>query len=182
MGFVGKTIAGYKIEKRIGKGGMGSVYLGKNTITNRSAAIKVVNLDAGPKDEMALRFQREAKLHALVGRHSNIIYLINYLAEDNHYIFLEYFESVELGKIIGRKTGPIPHERAIPICKQILSGISRLHEMGMIHRDIKPSNILINKQDDIKIADFGIAKEVSSIKKKKFLKLMQIIIVSLKLI
>ena len=154
MNLIGKTIHGYKIQKRIGQGGMGSVYLAKHTTLEKELAIKVVNLESENDSEMALRFKREAKLHARLGRHSNIIELENYIAEDHHYIFMEYFKSVELATVIGKQTGPMPHERAMPIFKQILSGIGHTHDAGIIHRDIKPPNILINKKDGIHLRQF----------------------------
>ena len=162
MNIIGKTIHGYKIQKRIGKGGMGSVYLAKHTTLEKEVAIKIVNLGSDNDSEMALRFKREARLHLSLGRHPNIIELENYIVEDNHYIFMQYFESVELATVIGKQTGPMPYKRAMPIFKQILSGIGHTHDVGIIHRDIKPPNILINNNDEIKIADYGIAIQSSS--------------------
>ena len=162
MSIIGKTITGYKILKRIGKGGMGLVYLAEHTTLDKQAAIKVIDKKLIPDTDFQIekRFKREAVLHSKLGRHPKIIELFNYIHEDNYfYILMEYFESVELATVIGKQTGPIPHERAIPIFKQILRGISHAHKRGIIHRDIKPSNILINKDDKIKIVDFGIAIE-----------------------
>ena len=155
---IGKTITGYKILKRIGKGGMGSVYLAKHTTLDKHAAIKVIDKKYSSDPEIKKRFKREAVLHSKLGRHNKIIELYNYIREDDYYyILMEYFESVELATVIGKQTGPIPHNRAVPIFKQILDGIGHGHSRSIIHRDIKPSNILLNKDDEIKIADFGIA-------------------------
>ena len=162
MSIIGKTITGYKILKRIGKGGMGLVYLAEHTTLDKQAAIKVIDKKLIPDTDFQIekRFKREAVLHSKLGRHPKIIELFNYIHEDNYfYILMEYFESVQLATVIGKQTGPIPHERAIPIFKQILQGMSHAHKRGIIHRDINPSNILINKDDKIKIVDFGIAIE-----------------------
>jgi serine/threonine protein kinase len=162
MSIIGKTITGYKILKRIGKGGMGLVYLAEHTTLDKQAAIKVIDKKLIPDNDFQIekRFKREAVLHSKLGRHPKIIELFNYIHEDNYfYILMEYFESVELAIVIGKQTGPIPHKRAIPIFKQILQGIGHAHKRGIIHRDIKPSNILIDKDDKIKIVDFGIAIE-----------------------
>jgi serine/threonine protein kinase len=158
MRMIGKTITGYKILKRIGKGGMGSVYLAKHTTLDKHAAIKVIDKKYSSDPEIKKRFKREAVLHSKLGRHNKIVELYNYIHEDDfYYILMEYFESVELATVIGKQTGPIPHNRAVPIFKQILDGIGHGHSRSIIHRDIKPSNILLNKDDEIKIADFGIA-------------------------
>jgi|TARA_B100000315_G_scaffold256683_1_gene303207 serine/threonine-protein kinase len=130
MAMIGKKITGYKIVKRIGVGGMGTVYLGKHTTLDRQAAIKVIDKKQAADQELQIekRFRKEAVLHSKLGRHSKIIELFNYIKEDSYfYILMEYFESVELSTVIGKQTGPMVHERALPIFIQILQGIGHAH-------------------------------------------------------
>lgn len=162
--YIDKTIGGYTIKKFIAKGGMGSVFYAKHPHLKERApvAIKVLHrhlLDTGNLKE---RFRREANIQARL-RHKSLIKLLEYLEDEQDcYIIMEYFKSKSLSDIIGRQTGPMPSERAVPIFKQILEGIEYAHDNNIIHRDIKPSNILIGKDDIVKITDFGIAKMVGN--------------------
>jgi len=160
--YIDKTIGGYTIKKFIAKGGMGSVFYAKHPVlkTRAPVAIKVLHrhlLDTGNLKE---RFRREANLQARL-RHKSLVKLLEYLEDEKDcYIIMEYFKSKSLSDIIGRQTGPMPSEKAVPIFKQVLEGIKFAHDNNIIHRDIKPSNVLVDKNDIVKITDFGIAKAV----------------------
>ena len=123
--YINKEIGGYKIEKFIAKGGMGSVYLAKHPILTQKppVAIKVLHRHLIETGNLKQRFRREANLQARL-KHNSLIQLHEYIEDRNDcYIIMEYFDSISLSDIIGKKTGPMPSKRAIPIFKQILEGV-----------------------------------------------------------
>ena len=150
--YIGRKIGGYKIDKFIAKGGMGSVYLAKHPILAEKppVAIKVLHSHLVETSNLKARFRREAQLQSGL-KHDSLIQLHQYIEDKNDcFIILEYFESKSLSEVIGRQTGPMPSDRAIPIFKQILEGVQYAHEQNIIHRDIKPSNILLVKMMKLK--------------------------------
>ena len=157
---IGREILNYKIEKILGEGGMGTVYLAKHTkIPNRVSAIKVLKSNFLKNENLKNRFLREMKIMADM-THENIIKLEQF-DEDGFgmYLIMEYFDGLEIDDYLKNKIGVFPEEKAIPIMIQILSAFSFAHNKGVVHRDIKPANILIDREaTKIKILDFGIAK------------------------
>ncbi|HHV37555.1 MAG TPA: SUMF1/EgtB/PvdO family nonheme iron enzyme [Candidatus Cloacimonetes bacterium] len=155
----GTILRDYKIEDLLGEGGMGTVYLAKDSVNDRYVAIKELNLILKADSELVKRFRNEAKLQAKLS-HENIVSLYSFFEQDGrYYMAMEYAEGRTLKEVI-RKTGPIPEARAISILKQVVSALKYAHDMGIIHRDIKPSNIILDDNDQIKILDFGIARVV----------------------
>ena len=152
-------VAGYRLHHELGRGGMGVVYLARHEVLDRPpVAVKMLYDTLSNDTEIQQRFRREAKLMASFD-HPRLVKLLEYVEKDEKfYIVMEYFPGRSLEKIIGREVGPMSYERAIPIFRQILDGVSFLHDNNIIHRDIKPSNILVDEDDNIKITDFGIAK------------------------
>ncbi len=157
---IGREILNYKIEKILGEGGMGTVYLAKHTkIPNRVAAIKVLKSNFLQNENLKKRFRREMEIMAGMS-HENIIKLDQF-DEDGlgMYLIMEYFDGLEIDDYLKNKIGVFPEEKAIPIMIQILKAFSFAHSKGIVHRDIKPANILVNQDaTTIKILDFGIAK------------------------
>jgi serine/threonine protein kinase len=157
---IGREILNYKIEKILGEGGMGTVYLAKHTkIPNRVSAIKVLKSNFLQNENLKNRFRREMEIMAGMS-HENIIKLDQF-DEDGlgMYLIMEYFEGLEIDDYLKNKIGVFPEEKAIPIMIQILKAFSFAHSKGIVHRDIKPANILVNHDaSKIKILDFGIAK------------------------
>lgn len=150
-------IRDYKIIKKLGEGGMGTVYLAKDEMLERNVAIKVLSPLLTKDPHFTERFRHEAKVQASL-IHSGIVGLYNYFQEkDNYCMVMEYVEGDTLKHIIST-TGPIPEQKAVWILSQMLEAVGFAHKKGIIHRDIKPSNILLNKDDAVKILDFGIAK------------------------
>ncbi len=150
-------IRDYKIIKKLGEGGMGTVYLANDVMLERKVAIKVLNPLLTMDTHFTERFRQEAKVQASL-IHPNIISLFNYFQDDTNYcMVMEYADGETLKHLIAGK-GPIPEQRAIWIMTQILEALGFAHKRGIIHRDIKPGNILITKDDTVKILDFGIAK------------------------
>ncbi len=152
-----EQIRDYKIVKKIGEGGMGTVYLASDTMLERNVAIKVLNPLLTKDSQFTDRFRHEAKVQASL-IHPNIVTLYNYFREgDNYCMVMEYVEGVTLKQLI-TNTGPLPEQKILWVLNQILEAVGFAHKKGIIHRDIKPSNILLTDDNIVKILDFGIAK------------------------
>jgi serine/threonine protein kinase len=171
-----ETIIGsYRIEERIGRGGMGVVYRGHHTKLPREVAIKSINPRAGDHDLRSLRhrFEREAYIQSQLD-HPGIVKIYDYIvAEQTYYIVMEYVEGRSLAQLLKQEGGPLKPERALALFDQILTAVVYAHTFtyqdqdgaahrGIIHRDLKPPNILVTPDDVIKITDFGIVKVVGS--------------------
>ncbi len=151
-----QTIAHYRIQAKIGAGGMGEVYRATDTRLNRDVAIKVLPEALARDPERMARFEREAKVLASLN-HPNIASIYG-LEESNgsRALVMELVEGPTLAERI--KKGRLPLEEALPIAKQIAEGLEYAHERGIIHRDLKPSNVKLTPEGQIKILDFGLAK------------------------
>ena len=157
----GRTLNGrYKIQSLIGTGGMAAVYLAKDLILERLVAIKVLRLDFRQNDDAMRRFRREA-LSATQLIHPNIVGVYDVgQSQEMNYIVMEYVEGTDLKDYVRQKGALHPIE-AVRIMMQIVSAIAAAHQNRIIHRDIKPQNILIDKEGNVKITDFGIAVALS---------------------
>ena len=152
-----EQIRDYKIVKKIGEGGMGTVYLASDTMLERNVAIKVLNPLLTKDSQFTDRFRHEAKVQASL-IHPNIVTLYNYFREeDNYCMVMEYVDGITLKHLI-TNTGPLPEQKVVWVLNQILEAVGFAHKKGIIHRDIKPSNILLTGDNTVKILDFGIAK------------------------
>jgi serine/threonine-protein kinase len=150
------VIGPYKVEREIARGGMGIVYLARDTRLDRSVAIKALPDDFASDPERLSRFEREAKLVASLN-HPNIAGIHGLEeADGRRYLALELVEGESLAERLAR--GPLPIGEAVDICLQIATGIEAAHEAGVIHRDLKPGNVLVTSGDQVKIVDFGLAK------------------------
>ena len=159
---IGKQILSYKIESVLGEGGMGTVYLGVHTQLGRKVAVKMLHPNLSKNASLRERFKNEAS--ALAHLHQpNIVTLFDYYeSEEGLFLVMEYVDGMELADHINNVSGPIDEKSAIHYFSQILEAFSYAHNKKVVHRDIKPSNILITKENDIKIMDFGIAKIMDS--------------------
>ncbi|HKR62196.1 MAG TPA: serine/threonine-protein kinase, partial [Thermoanaerobaculia bacterium] len=155
------AIPGYRIERRLGEGGMGAVYLAEEIALSRRVAIKVVSDRIARDAEVRARFLREARLLATV-EHPNVVRVYTFgSVEDRPYLVMEYVEGETLAERIQR-TGPMPIDDALHILREIIDALAGAWEKQVIHRDIKPSNVLFDKRGRLKVADFGLAKGVAS--------------------
>ncbi|HSQ59310.1 MAG TPA: protein kinase [Acidobacteriota bacterium] len=152
----GSSIGPYRIEREIGRGGMGVIFLAQDTRLGRAAAIKALPEDvAGDPDRLA-RFEREAKALASL-THPNVAGIYGLEESGGHrYLALEYVEGESLAERLAR--GPLSIPETIDIALQIAAGIEAAHEAGIIHRDLKPANVVITSADQAKVLDFGLAK------------------------
>lgn len=152
----------YEIEKELGRGGMGAVYLATDKRLDRKVAIKVLSLSQGEdsevsNEEVVKRFQREAKAIAKLN-HPNIVNIFDIGEEDGcYYMVMEFLEGNSVGNILKYKKNISP-SLAISITMQVCSALDYAHENGITHRDIKPDNIMLSKKGVAKLTDFGIAQ------------------------
>jgi eukaryotic-like serine/threonine-protein kinase len=151
------TAKRYVIVKEIGRGGMGVVYQGKDKHLNRVIAIKVLPKHISDNPKMIKRFAAEARSAAQL-THSNIVTLYDFQqAGGRSFITMEYVDGITLKKLMGM-VDVLPIVKSLKIIYQCCQGLDYAHKKGIIHRDIKPSNIMINKQNIVKVMDFGLAK------------------------
>lgn len=154
---IGADISHYNIKKKIGEGGMGVVYLAEDKHLHRKCALKLLSPKSGFNEEVKRRFEREAQSIAAIN-HANIITIYE-LGDYNGmpYIVMEYIDGYSLRDLLKEKS-KIPLNDAVSIMRQICQGLSKAHFAGIIHRDLKPENILLDKENKVKILDFGLAK------------------------
>ena len=153
---IGKTLSQYEVQSLLGVGGMGEVYLARDTKLGRSVAVKVLLDAVASHADRIARFEREAKLLASLN-HPNIAALYGMeQADGKHFLVMELIEGETIAERLRR--GPMPVEEAIGIARQISEALEAAHEKGVVHRDLKPANIKINPSDVVKVLDFGLAK------------------------
>ena len=169
-----RVLAGrYMLERRIGRGAMGQVYLAKDTkFDNRKVAVKTVRQDILSSDDLQegeaiVRFEREAQAAASI-QHPHTVSVTDFgESEDGvFYLVMEYVEGETLHKLL-RREGTLPIRRAVGLLRQIADGVEAAHEIGILHRDLKPANIFLMQKSRsgdgfIKVGDFGLAKIVSN--------------------
>ena len=147
----------YEIEREIGRGGMGVVYLARDKQLDRKVALKFLGTLVDNNEEYRQRFVREAKTAAKIN-HPNIVAIYDISASQGKaYIAMEFVEGMSLHKYIEKK-GKLPAREAINYMAQACAALYSLHSCGIVHRDIKPDNIIIGKGGLIKLMDFGLAK------------------------
>ena len=158
MNTVESSLGGrYRLEKELGRGGMGVVYLARDVQLDRPVALKFLGSLIDNSDEFRQRFVREAKAAAKIS-HPNIISIYDISASvGKAYIAMEFVDGPNLHRYTQQK-GKIDPREAVNIIAQACSALSAIHEAGITHRDIKPDNILIGKGGLVKLTDFGLAK------------------------
>jgi serine/threonine-protein kinase len=153
---IGERVGDYEVQALIGAGGMGRVYKARNIISNREEAMKVLLPDLTSERELAARFMMEIRTLATLD-HPNIAQLRTAFQFQNQLVMImEFVEGVTLEKLGSEMA--IPTDRMIDFATQALSALSFAHTHGVIHRDIKPANIMITTHGQVKLMDFGIAK------------------------
>jgi Tol biopolymer transport system component len=152
----GATIGPYKVDREIGRGGMGVIFLAQDTRLGRTVALKALPEDVAADPDRLQRFEREARVLASLN-HPNIaaIYGLEE-SEGRRYLALEHIEGETLADRIAR--GPLPLSETLDVCIQIASGMEAAHDAGVVHRDLKPANVMITSADHVKVLDFGLAK------------------------
>jgi len=157
MSLIGSVIGDYKIQRKVGAGGMGVVYQGLHVRLEQRVAIKDLAPELASNQEMRRRFIREARIQAQLN-HPHVVNVHNLLEHQGHLLLvMEFVEGKTLDKLI-QEQGALPYEKAVNICRQVLEALSFMHSKGVIHRDLKPGNIMITEEGRVKVTDFGIAK------------------------
>ncbi|HEV3091240.1 MAG TPA: Stk1 family PASTA domain-containing Ser/Thr kinase [Candidatus Cybelea sp.] len=150
----------YRLDGKLGEGGMATVYCGTDILLRRRVAIKVLREQYAADEEFVRRFYQEAESAAKLS-HPNIVNTFDVGRQDHTYfIVMELVDGATLAEIIAAD-GKLPEPVAIDYAAQIASGLAYAHRQGLLHRDIKPANILVTKDDVVKLSDFGIARAVS---------------------
>jgi serine/threonine-protein kinase len=151
-----ERIAHFRIDGKLGQGGMGVVYRATDERLRRTVALKVLRPEAIGDDKATMRFLREARAAAAI-THPNVatVYEVGE-ADGVVYIAMELVEGLTLRKRISQRKPGI--NEALRIARDIARGLARAHEAGVVHRDLKPDNIVVTKDDEMKILDFGLAK------------------------
>jgi serine/threonine protein kinase len=154
----GHTLSFYEILGPLGAGGMGEVYLARDTRLDREVAIKVLPEELADDEERLRRFEREAKTLASLN-HTNIagIHGIDQV-DDICFIAMELVPGEDLSQRLDR--GALPVSEALDVCRQIAEGLEVAHEAGIVHRDLKPANVRITPGGVVKVLDFGLAKPI----------------------
>jgi eukaryotic-like serine/threonine-protein kinase len=151
----------YRITRKLGAGGMATVYLAEDQELGRRVAIKILNERHANDEQFVERFRREAKNAAGLS-HPNVVSVYDRgEAEGTYYIAMEYVEGRTLKDLIVRR-GPSPIPIAIDYTRQILQALRFAHRAGIVHRDIKPHNVIVDSEGRVKVADFGIARAGTS--------------------
>lgn len=163
MNIEGKLLGNrYEIIKKIGNGGMATVYKAKDKVLKRNVAVKILRDEFTTDEEFIKRFEGEAQSAARL-THANIVSIYDVGVEGNlYYIVMELIQGKTLKEIILEEEGPLPWKWSLNIAIQIASALEVAHRNNIIHRDIKPHNIMITEDGVAKVTDFGIAKAVSN--------------------
>ena len=157
-----KQLGRYTIERKLGKGGMGTVYLARHALLRRPTAVKVLNTDRSDAEAVA-RFEREVQVSSSLSHPNTIeIYDYGYTPAGTFYYAMELLRGITIGTCI-ENDGPQPEARVLECMKQACASLAEAHARGLIHRDLKPSNIMLCEMggvlDYVKVLDFGLVRQ-----------------------
>jgi serine/threonine-protein kinase len=161
-----RKLGPYQLNKRLGAGGMGEVYLAEHMLLKRPCAVKLIRPDRAGNPTELRRFEREVKATAAL-THPNTIQVFDYgTAEDGTFYYaMEYLPGLNLEQLV-EQHGPLPPARAVHLLRQLCGALQEAHAAGLIHRDIKPGNVIVGvrggRHDVAKLLDFGLARAVSA--------------------
>jgi serine/threonine-protein kinase len=158
---VGQQLGPFAVEKELGSGAMGAVYLARYTKTNQRVAVKIMAPGLGCNEKALERFEREAEILKKL-RHPNIVRLFGHgRFHGTPYYAMEYIEGESLDRVMQRR-GRFPWEEVVGLGQQLCDALQEAHQQGIIHRDLKPSNLMLLPNGTLKLTDFGIARDLSS--------------------
>ncbi len=150
----------YTLDREIGRGGSGAVWLGRDDVLGRQIAVKRIGLPPGALEADVQRAQREAHLSARV-IHPNVVAVYDFVEDgDLHWLVMEYVDGPNLAQIV-RDRGALPPDEAARILGRVADALAAAHAVDVVHRDVKPSNVLVGSDDVVKLSDFGIARAVA---------------------
>src|SRR5215211_2534219 len=155
---LGRVVAGYQIQERIGRGGMGLVYRAEHINLRRRAAIKIIAPELAEASGFRERFNREARIAGAL-QHPNIVTVYDAGEEDGLlYLAMQYVEGSDLASVLRAQRRLRPY-RALDVCRQVAAALDAAHARGLIHRDVKPGNVLIEGRTAF-LTDFGLTKRL----------------------
>ncbi|MFL5300299.1 MAG: serine/threonine-protein kinase, partial [Anaeromyxobacteraceae bacterium] len=157
---MGATVGSFRVQRLLGRGGMGSVYLAEHPIIGSKVAIKFLHESMSASPAAVGRFYDEARAVNLIG-HENIvaIYDLALLPPARYYIVMEYLDGEPLSALL--RKGRLASSKALDLLVQLTSALQAAHDHGVVHRDLKPENVFVlrrGERDFVKLVDFGIAK------------------------
>lgn len=154
-----KRLGKYVIQRRLGAGGMGTVFLALDSKLNRTVALKVLPRQRAANATLVKRFTSEGQNAARL-EHDNIVKVFDTGEIDGHlYLALEYIDGIDVQDLV-QKRGVVPVRRSIEIIRQVAGALQHAYERNIVHRDIKPSNLMIRKDGHVKLADMGLARAI----------------------
>jgi serine/threonine-protein kinase len=157
---VGRKLAGFTVEREIGRGGMGVVMLARQESLDRPAVLKRIIRELAEHPELEKRFEREARTAAAL-HHQNVVAVYDrFTHRGEHFIAQEFVDGVDLAAAL-LVTGSLPWRMAGLIVLEAARGLEEIHARGTLHRDIKPENLLLGRRGEVKIGDFGLALDTS---------------------
>jgi len=158
---IGTKLGNCEIQRKLGAGGMGAVYLARHLGLDKPVAVKVMAAGLLGSEENVERFKREARTAAKL-EHANIVQVYD-VSEfpGGHYIVMQYVDGQSVDRILEQK-GRLPVDQAVQLVRRIATALAAAHKAGIIHRDIKPANVLISRDGQVKVLDFGLARNVES--------------------
>ncbi|MEE9393812.1 MAG: FHA domain-containing serine/threonine-protein kinase [Planctomycetota bacterium] len=159
-GLSGKVIAGYQVQERLGRGGMGTVFRAKQIALDRDVALKVLSARYSDDKTFINRFFKEAQAAARLN-HPNIVQIYDVREEKGLYLIsMEMMDSGTVEELV-QKEGPLPISKVMMIAKDAAQGLVYAERKGIVHRDIKPDNLMLNSDGHVKISDLGLAHDSS---------------------
>src|SRR3954449_207539 len=158
---IGEKLGSFRIEAVLGTGAMGVVYRATNEANGKLAAVKVISGEIAKQGKAYERFRREAEILQQF-RHPNIVrFLALGRYKGTSYFAMEYIAGETLEQLLARR-GPFPWREVVDLGIQICDALHYAHEHGVVHRDLKPSNLMVTEAGEIKLTDFGIAKDLDA--------------------
>ena len=155
------TFGPYRIERTLGEGGMGIVYLATEVGLGRQVALKVIRAELAGDEGFRARFRSESRTAASV-EHPNVVTVFRAGELDGLlYVAMRYVPGRDLGRAISAE-GPLPPGSAADLIAQVGDGLDAVHAAGLVHRDVKPANVILGEEDDAHLTDFGLAKAMAS--------------------
>lgn len=153
----GKLFAGrYEVIEELGRGGMGSVYRVEDKKVSEEIALKLINPEIARDRKIIDRFSHELKVARQIS-HRNVCRMYDLgESEGSHFITMEYVPGEDLRSLL-KRIGRLPEDKALAIARQVADGLAEAHYLGVVHRDLKPGNIMVDREGNAKIMDFGIA-------------------------